>query len=74
MNSAPLASLKLFAVDPAPLKTSIKPGDLLGLIVLPKLYFSPDGDLGGVRPFYVGLPAFYFIFVINKGLGGAASA
>ena len=42
-----------------------------GDIVRPKLYFSPDGDLGGVKPFYVGELGYFCIFVINKGEGGA---
>jgi hypothetical protein len=43
----------------------------LGLIVLPRLYFSPDGDLGGVSPFYVGELGYFYILVINRGEGGA---
>ena len=46
-----------------------------GLIVLPSPppYFSPDGDLGGVSPFYVGEFGCFCIFVMNKGDGGAIS-
>jgi len=40
-----------------------------GLIVRPKLYFSPDGDRGGVKPFWVGDPGAFYTFVINNGEG-----
>ena len=43
----------------------------LGDIVLPKLYFSPDGDLGGVKPFWVGELGYFCIFVMKRGDGGA---
>jgi hypothetical protein len=33
-------------------------------------YFSPDGDLGGVNPFYVGDPGCFCIFVMKRGEGG----
>ena len=46
----------------------------LGLKVLPRPYFSPLGDLGGVRPFYVGDPGNFYILVINSGEGGAVNA
>ena len=42
-----------------------------GLKVLPRLYFSPDGDLGGVSPFEVGDPGAFCIFVMKRGEGGA---
>ena len=45
-----------------------------GLNVLPRPYFSPEGDLGGVRPFYVGDPGCFYIFVIKRGDGGAVKA
>ena len=38
------------------------------------LYFSPDGDLGGVKPFYVGDPGYFCIRVMNSGDGGADNA
>ena len=40
-----------------------------GLIVRPKLYLSPDGERGGVNPFWVGDPGAFYTFVINKGEG-----
>jgi hypothetical protein len=43
------------------------------LPIMPE-YFSPDGDLGGVSPFYVGEFGAFCIFVINNGDGGAISA
>lgn len=43
--------------------------DYFGLMVLPKPYFSPEGDLGGVKPFEVGEPGAFCIFVMNSGLG-----
>jgi len=45
----------------------------LGLNVLPKPYFSPEGDLGGVSPFYVGEFGYFCILVIKRGDGGAVS-
>ena len=42
-----------------------------GEIVLPKPYFSPDGERGGVNPFYVGDPGCFYILVIKSGDGGA---
>ena len=43
-------------------------------MVRPKLlYFSPDGDLGGVSPFYDGEFGCFYIFVIKSGDGGAVS-
>ena len=47
--------------------------DYLGLMVLPKPYFSPEGDLGGVKPFEVGEPGAFYILVMNSGLGCAAT-
>lgn len=46
-----------------------------GLIVLPSIpeYFSPEGDRGGVRPFWVGEFGAFCILVINSGDGGAMS-
>ena len=38
------------------------------------LYFSPEGERGGVKPFYVGEPGYFCIRVMNKGDGGAESA
>lgn len=48
----------------------------LGLIVRPRPppNFSPDGDLGGVSPFYVGEFGAFCIFVMNNGDGGAIRA
>ena len=43
----------------------------MGLIVLPNPNFSPEGDLGGVNPFYVGDPGCFYILVIKRGDGGA---
>ena len=43
----------------------------MGLIVLPREYLSPDGDLGGVKPFYVGDPGAFCTFVMNSGDGVA---
>ena len=43
----------------------------MGLKVLPKEYFSPDGERGGVNPFCVGDPGYFYILVINNGEGGA---
>ena len=40
-------------------------------MVLPKLYLSPDGDLGGVKPFEVGDPGAFCTFVMNNGDGVA---
>lgn len=45
----------------------------LGLNVRPKPNFSPEGDLGGVSPFYVGDPGCFCILVINNGDGGAVN-
>lgn len=39
----------------------------------PSEYFSPEGDLGGVNPFCVGEPGFFFICVIKRGDGGAVN-
>ena len=55
------------------LNYSSKLDDCFGLNVLPRPYFSPDGDLGGVSPFYVGECGYFCIFVINSGDGGAVS-
>jgi len=38
------------------------------------LYFSPEGERGGVKPFCVGEPGYFYILVINKGEGGADNA
>ena len=32
---------------------------------------SPDGDRGGVKPFYVGDPGAFYTFVMNNGEGVA---
>lgn len=48
--------------------------DCFGLMVRPKPYFSPEGDLGGVSPFWVGEPGYFCIFVMKRGEGGADSA
>jgi len=57
------------------LNYSSKLDDYFGLIVRPSpLYFSPEGDLGGVKPFCVGLPGYFCIRVMNSGDGGAESA
>ena len=48
--------------------------DCFGLIVRPRLlYFSPDGDLGGVSPFYDGEFGCFCILVMKSGDGGAVS-
>lgn len=57
------------------LNYSSKLDDCFGLIVRPRPpYFSPEGDLGGVKPFYVGDPGYFYIRVINSGDGGADNA
>lgn len=38
------------------------------------LYFSPEGERGGVKPFYVGEPGYFCILVMNNGDGGADNA
>lgn len=70
----PLGAIKLLCCA-GTLNYSSKLEDCFGLIVRPSpLYFSPEGDLGGVRPFYVGDPGYFCIRVMNKGEGGAERA
>ena len=69
-NRAFSATVALLSGPSTPLNSSIRLNDCLGLTVRPSPYFSPDGDLGGVNPFYVGDPGCFCIFVMKRGEGG----
>ena len=66
-------SFTFFGLLAFPISPKSKDPDNLGENVLPRLYFSADGDLGGVCPWPLGLCG-VLIFEIKIGDGGVNSA